>query len=120
LYRCNQAWGIHSIYLVRRVFFARRGCEGGEWAWPNQQLVPHPRDQHLPKAQRQWVGRVALITRKEIQHQGECMGVATTLSVSSGRPSDVGVKGVATAKKVGQISLVATGVADETTQVAQV
>jgi len=48
------------------------------------------------------------------------MGVATTLSVSSGRPSDVGVRGVATAKKVGQISLVATGVADETTQVAQV
>ena len=34
---------------------------------------------HLPKAQgsTKWVGRVALITRKENHNQGECMGVAT-------------------------------------------
>jgi len=38
--------------------------------------TPHT---HLPKAQgsTKWVGRVALITRKENHNQGECMGVAT-------------------------------------------
>jgi len=37
--------------------------------------TPHT---HLPKAQgsTKWVGRVALITRKENHNQGECMGVA--------------------------------------------
>ena len=39
--------------------------------------LPHTHT-HLPKAQgsTKWVGRVALITRKENHNQGECMGVA--------------------------------------------
>lgn len=45
--------------------------------------LPHTHT-HLPKAQgsTKWVGRVALITRKENHNQGECMGVAI--------PRDVG------------------------------
>lgn len=61
--------------------------------------LPHTHT-HLPKAQgsTKWVGRVALITRKENHNQGECMGVAIPRCFGGN------IHGRGTlAKKVGQI-----------------
>lgn len=62
--------------------------------------LPHTHT-HLPKAQgsTKWVGRVALITRKENHNQGECMGVAIPQDV---RGENIHGRGTL-AKKVGQI-----------------
>lgn len=60
LYRCNQAWGIHSIYLVGGVcFFCEKKWTAGRRRGRTCSLAS---GRHFSKARR--VGRVALITRK--------------------------------------------------------